>query len=179
MDLARELEALPWHAAHLVTASALLDLVSAGWLQRLVALAATARVALLFTLSVDGRHDWVPSDPLDSKVSALFGEHQRRDKGFGAALGAHAVLTLQRALRGSGYRVFSERSDWWIDGQDSAQAAALQRALVDGMATTASEQNPTAKVAIEAWRQRRHALAASGSLRVGHVDLLALPSARS
>lgn len=177
-DLARDLETLPWDAAHLVTASALLDLVSAGWLQRLVALAATARVALLFTLSVDGRHDWVPSDPLDSKVSALFGEHQQRDKGFGAALGAHAVPALQRALRGSGYRVLSARSDWWIDGQDSSQAAALQRALIEGMATAASEQNATAKGAMEAWRQRRHALAASGSLRVGHVDLLALPPAR-
>lgn len=175
LDLAQGLETLPWHAAHLVTASALLDLVSAAWLQRLVAAAVAARVALLFTLSVDGRHDWVPSDPLDTKVGELFGEHQRRDKGFGPALGAAAVPALQRALRGSGYRVFSAPSDWWIDGQDGPHAAALQRALVEGMATAASEQDPASSAAIEAWRRRRHALAASGSVRVGHLDLLALP----
>lgn len=179
LDLALGLETLPWHAAHLVTASALLDLVSAAWLQRLVTAAVAARVALLFTLSVDGRHDWVPSDPLDSKVSGLFGGHQRRDKGFDPALGAAAVPRLRRALRGSGYRVFSAPSDWQIDGQDGPHAAALQRALVDGMATAASEQDPISGAAIDAWRQRRHALAASGSVRVGHLDLLALPPARS
>jgi SAM-dependent methyltransferase len=179
LDLAHGLETLPWHAAHLVTASALLDLVSAAWLQRLVAAAVAARVALLFTLSVDGRHDWGPRDPLDSKVSALFGEHQRRDKGFGPALGADALPALQRALRGRGYRVFSAPSDWQIDGQDGPQAAALQRALVDGMASAASEQDPLSTDVIEAWRQRRHAWTASGSVRVGHLDLLALPPARS
>jgi hypothetical protein len=179
LDLSSGLETLPWHAAHLVTASALLDLVSAEWLQRLVAAAVAARVAMLFTLSVDGCHDWAPSDPLDAKVSGLFGEHQRRDKGFGPALGAATVPRLQRALRGSGYRVFSAPSDWWIDGQDGPPAAALQRALVDGMATAAGEQDPVSAAAIEAWRQRRHALAASGSVRVGHLDLLALPPVRS
>lgn len=178
LDLAQGLEALPWHAACLVTASALLDLVSAEWLQRLVTAAVAARVTLLFTLSVDGRHDWVPSDALDAKVSGLFGEHQRRDKGFGPALGAAAVPSLRRALRGSGYRVFSAPSDWWIDGRDGPQAAALQRALVDGMAAAASEQDPASAAAMAAWRQRRHALAGTGSVRVGHLDLLALPPAR-
>jgi hypothetical protein len=179
LDLAQNLETLPWHAAQLVTTSALLDLVSAAWLQRLVTAAVAARVALLVTLSVDGRHDWMPSDPLDPTVGALFGEHQRRDKGFGPALGADAAPALQRALRGSGYRVFSAPSDWWIDGQEGPHAAELQGALVDGMATAASEQAPGSSAVIEAWRQRRQALAASGSVRVGHLDLFALPPARS
>lgn len=175
LDLARHLETLPWHAAHLVTASALLDLVSAEWLQRLVALAVAARVALLFTLSVNGRHAWTPSDPLDSTVSTLFGKHQRRDKGFGPALGSQAVPALRRALRGSGYRVFSAPSDWRIDAQDGPHASAMQRALIDGMAAAAGEQHPVSTVALAAWRQRRQALATSGSLCVGHVDVLALP----
>jgi hypothetical protein len=178
LDLAQGLETLPWHAADLVTASALLDLVSGAWLQRLVATAVAARAVLLFTLSVDGRHEWEPGDPLDSTVGRLFGEHQRRDKGFGPALGAAAVPRLQRALRGCGYRVFCAPSDWRIDGQAGPQAAALQCALVDGMATAASEQDPFSSAAIEAWRQRRQARAASGSVRVGHLDLLALPPDR-
>jgi len=175
MDLAQHLEALPWHAAHLVTASALLDLVSADWLQRMVALAVAARSAMLFTLNVDGRHDWEPVDPLDSAVGRLFARHQRRDKGFGPALGGAAVPVLRRALQGSGYRVFSATSDWRLHSLESAHAGAMQHALVDGMAQAACEQDPASIAALEAWRQRRHALAASGRLSVGHVDLLALP----
>lgn len=175
LDLARHLDALPWHAAHLVTASALLDLVSADWLQRLVSHAVAARAAMLFTLSVDGLHDWEPGDPLDSTVGRLFARHQRRDKGFGPALGAAAVPALRRALQGSGYRVFSAASDWRIQSLESAHAGALHHALVDGIAHAACEQEPASIAALEAWRQRRHAKAASGSLRVGHVDLLALP----
>lgn len=175
MDLARHLATLPWHAAHLVTASALLDLVSADWLQRLVSHAAAARAAMLFTLNVDGRHDWEPGDPLDSTVGRLFAQHQRRDKGFGPALGAAAVSALRRALQRSGYRVFSAASDWRIHSLESAPAGALQHALIDGIAQAACEQAPASLAALEAWRQRRHAQAASGSLRVGHVDLLALP----
>lgn len=174
-DLASNLEALPWHAAHLVTASALLDLVSADWLYRLVRLAVAARAALLFTLSVDGRHEWAPRDPVDDAVGRLFAAHQRRDKGFGPALGAQAAPVLRRALQASGYRVFSASSDWWIDSQSGPPASALQHALVDGIATAACEHEPASTATLEAWRQRRHALAASGQLRVGHVDVLAMP----
>jgi hypothetical protein len=52
----------------------------------------------------------------------------------------------------------------------------LQRALIDGMAAAACEQSPASAPAARAWRQRRHALAQACRLRVGHLDLLALPS---
>jgi SAM-dependent methyltransferase len=175
LDLAQRLEQLPWSSAHLVTASALLDLVSAAWLQRLVAHGAAAGVAWLFALSVDGRHRWTPRDPQDDAVGALFQAHQQRDKGFGPALGARAAPLLMRALRDAGYRVHGQRSDWRLDGRSSAAALALLRAMVDGMAAAAAEQDPAAAAPVQAWRQRRLALAARGSLRVGHVDLLALP----
>ncbi len=175
VDLAQQLYTLPWHAAHLVTASALLDLVSLAWLQQLVAHATAARVALLFTLSVDGRHQWVPRDPQDGTVAELFQAHQRRDKGFGAALGAEAAATCRGALRDAGYRVFTARSDWWLDGRELPEAAALQCALAEGMATAAGEQSPASRATLQAWRDRRQAAANTCSLRVGHVDVLALP----
>lgn len=176
LDLAESLESLPWHAAHIVTASALLDLVSAAWLKRLVAAATAARVALLMALSVDGRHRWAPGDVGDAAVAALFGAHQQRDKGFeGPALGASAGGELVSALRLVGYQVHTARSDWQLDGRQDARALSLQRALIDGMAEAATEQQPAAAATVEAWRQRRQALAARSSLRVGHLDLLALP----
>ena len=175
LDLAQQLEALPWQAAHLVTASALLDLVSADWLARLAAAATAHRVALLLALSVDGRHRWTPRDPLDDAVGARFAAHQQRDKGFGPALGAAAVPALHRLLQDAGYRVHLARSDWWLDGRSDSPARALQRALIDGIAGAACEQDPPATAALQAWRQRRQALAPRSTLRVGHLDLLALP----
>jgi integrase len=176
LDLAQTLESLPWHAARLVTGSALLDLVSVAWLQRLVAATAMARVALLMALSVDGRHRWSPGDADDAAVAALFGAHQQRDKGFGGpALGAAAAPALVLALRGCGYRVHSARSDWLLDGRRDVHALALQLARVDGIATAALEPAPASAAVVQAWRQRRLALAPRSVLRVGHLDVLALP----
>lgn len=176
LDLARSLERLPWGAARLVTASALLDLVSRAWLERLVTAAVGARVALLMALTVDGRHLWAPRDVDDAVVGALFEAHQRRDKGFGVpALGACAVPALATALRCNGYRVHGARSDWVLDARRDPAALALQRAMVDGIAQAAIEQAPAAAARVRAWLQRRHALAPCSVLRVGHRDLLALP----
>lgn len=178
LDLAQNLDRLPWRSAGLVTASALLDLVGASWLQQLVAAAADAGTALLMALSVDGRHTWTPADPDDGAVCALFAAHQRRDKGFGgAALGAAAVPVLVEALRASGYRVLSARSDWRVDGASGDAALAMHRAMVQGLSAAALEQAPSAAAAarVRDWRRRRLALAPRSLLRVGHVDVLALP----
>jgi SAM-dependent methyltransferase len=176
MDLMAGLETLPWHAADLVTASALLDLVGTDWLHRLVAASAASGVALLMSLSVDGRHVWTPGDPADATVGKQFAEHQRRDKGLGPALGSHAVAELRRVLASAGYRVFTATSDWWVDGGESLSALSLQCSLIDGMATAATEQSRTGARSVEAWRQRRLAMAARSQLRVGHLDLLGLPA---
>jgi SAM-dependent methyltransferase len=175
MDLMQGLETLPWHAADLVTASALLDLVGTPWLHRLVAASAASRVALFMSLNVDGRHVWAPQDPVDATVGQLFADHQQRDKGLGPALGWRAVGVLRQALEAAGYRVFTAASDWWVDGSTGPQAHAMQCALIDGMAAAAAEQSGVSTPALQAWRQRRLALAARSQLRVGHLDLLALP----
>ena len=176
LDLMAGLETLPWHAADLVTASALLDLVGTAWLHRLVAASAASRVALLMSLNVDGRHVWTPDDPADATVGQLFAEHQRRDKGLGPALGAEAVAVLRKTLETAGYRVFTATSDWWVDGGANPQAHAMQCALVDGMSAAACEQSPASAEPVEAWRKRRLAAVARSQLRVGHLDLLALPA---
>lgn len=175
LDLSSQLESLPWSSADLVTASALLDLVSLAWAQRLVAAATAAGAALLLALTVDGRHRWEPADRDDTRVAAWFAVHQRRDKGFGPALGPRAGGTLRRLLGQAGYRVHAARSDWRLDGAQDAGALDLQRELIVGMAAAAREQAPTAAALVDAWLSRRLALAACSRLRIGHVDLLAVP----
>jgi SAM-dependent methyltransferase len=175
LDLARQLQELPWQSVQLVTASALIDLVSEDWLLHLVDLASAAGAAVLMTLSVDGRHRWWPADPHDGAVNRTFAAHQRRDKGFGPALGARAVPVLEAALRRAGYQVFKAHSDWQLSTNGHAGAKALYRAMVEGMGQAAQEQDPTAAKRTMAWQQRRLAGADNARLTVGHLDLLALP----
>lgn len=179
LDLAQHLEALPWSAADLVTASALIDLVGPVWLKQLVACCSAARAGLLLTLSVDGRLRWHPADRDDIWMSHTFAAHQQRDKGFGPALGARAVPVLVRLLRQAGYRVMQARSDWQVDGRAHLRGRALMGAMVDGLAEAAREQLPASTERVSAWHARRMASAPQARLMVGHIDVLALPPARS
>lgn len=176
LDLARELESLPFDTASLVTTSALLDLVGTDWLRRLVDACTRARAAVVWSLSVDGRQVWDPVDPDDESVRLLFNRHQRRDKGFGPAQGPRAGAVAARALRAAGYRVGVARSDWLLDGGADTAAQELQRMLIDGIADAACEQAPTCVSDIRAWQSRRQMLAAHSRLRIGHVDLVGAPA---
>ncbi|MBT2302313.1 class I SAM-dependent methyltransferase [Variovorax paradoxus] len=169
LDLALALAAVPYLEARLVTASALLDLVSASWLDALLAHVRAANAAALFALNVDGRVAWEPGLAGDVEVHELFAAHQRRDKGFGPALGAEAAALAVARLDALGYRVTQAQSDWCIE------EPAMLRAMIEGMADAALEQDPAAEERVGAWTARRLELVDRTCLRVGHVDLLAMP----
>lgn len=172
-DLAAELSAVPLDAADLVTASALVDLVSAAWLQRFAEDCATAKVPVcLIALTVDGRLDWTPEAPEDQEVAGLFLQHMQGDKGFGPALGADGPQALADAFAAVGYHVERRDSAWRLDSRD----ADLQRALVAGYKQAAQELAPARAAEIDAWAdQRLHHIGAGVSTHtVGHEDLLAV-----
>src|SRR5215469_8222224 len=64
--------------ASLVTASALLDLLTEDELARLVTVCVSAGCPVLLSLSVVGRVELSPADPLDRPVATAFDAHQRR-----------------------------------------------------------------------------------------------------
>lgn len=173
VGLARHAASLPFAAGALITASALLDLVSAAWLQPLVQRARDGGAAMYWALSVDGRAQWTPADRDDAAVHTLFDAHQRRDKGFGPALGPQAPSAALGLLAAAGYRCRTARADWHID---DAAAAPMRQAMIDGSAAAAREQDPAAAARIEAWQARRSAGVARSRLQVGHLDILALPA---
>lgn len=172
LDLARDLDLLLLPAEGLVTASALLDLVSADWLDALLHRAAQAQSTVLFALSVDGRIDWAPADADDARVQSAFDAHQRRDKGFGPALGPRAVPALLARLSTNRWATCSARADWQIDGATSPR---MLQSLIDGTAAAAAEQAPGDRAVVNAWRQRRSARLGETRLMVGHVDVAARP----
>jgi len=171
-DLAADFDAVPFDGAQLVTCAALLDLVSASWLEALVNRCAGIGAAMCWALSVDGRLAWTGAEAGDALVRDAFRTHQRRDKGFGAALGDAAVQAATQSLATAGYRLQAAESDWVIDGTRSAADRAMLRALVDGMAHAAREQCPAHAAPIDAWCARRLATLGATRLRVGHIDLL-------
>lgn len=173
LDLASELEKLDLTGYDLVTASALMDLVSADWFDRLAERCRQAACLLFPVLTYDGVMDWSPEDPFDATVRTLFNAHQRGDKGFGPALGPAAPAHMEKSLRGLGFQVETARSDWVLDAADSA----LQTALLEGFAGAALELEPGQEAEIRDWtaRRRGHLEKRDSSLRVGHIDLLARP----
>lgn len=177
-DLAREgIERVA--DADLVTASALLDLVSGDWLDRVVEACSRARCAGLFALTWDGEVRWrsggegAPEGPDDALVFDAVRAHQGRDKGVGAALGPAAGAAAERAFRAADFRTWLLASPWRLGPED----AALVCALVDGWEKAATEQLPGEADRIVAWAERRRTEARTRpfALEVGHVDLLALP----
>ena len=168
-DLAAQLNeiALPDHA--LVTSSALLDLVSASWLQALAVRCRAARARLLFALTYDGRMTCSPSEPEDRMVSILFNRHQTTDKGFGPALGPAAATTSARIFSELGYEVTTRASDWRLQAGDRA----LQTALVGGWLRAALDSAPQEEDTLRGWHRRRleHIEHGRSELVVGHIDL--------
>jgi SAM-dependent methyltransferase len=158
----------------LVTASALLDLVTTDWLRRTVEQCRHARATVLFALSYDGSASWRPAEPEDDIVRAAVNAHQRRDKGLGPALGPVAGTTAAALLTAAGYHVSVEPSPWRLGPAD----AALQEQLIAGWASAAAEQDPALATTVWHWMARRRAHLAAGTsrLRLGHVDVLAEPA---
>jgi hypothetical protein len=170
VDLADAPDGLPLGEVDAVVCSALLDLVSAAWVERLVA---ALRTPLLACLSVDGRDAWLPPHPLDAVVRAGFRRDQGRDKGFGPALGPRAPAVLHAALAARGFTVSSAPSDWRIP----AAALSMARELVPGHAEAAARACPARRRAIATWRdaRMRQAIAGRLAIRIGHRDSLGLP----
>lgn len=158
--------------AHLVTASALLDLVSAAWLARLVSRTVEEGAGALLALSYDGAIRWSgPPHPDDPLVREAVNEHQRGDKGMGPALGPTAGSTARRLFQEAGYRTWLRPSPWVLTPGDWE----LGHALVKGWVEAARERRPMAQTRIDAWGRHRVDGLRSGTLTVGHLDLLALP----
>jgi hypothetical protein len=160
---------------HLVTASALLDLVSESWIAALANRCREVGAAVLFALNYDGRSVCSPREPEDGLVLELFNRHQKaNDKGFGTAAGPDADDCAARSFAAAGYRVSRARSDWKL-GPESQR---LQRALIAGWAQAASEVAPDQADVIGGWLVRRleHVSGGRSSVRVGHHDLAAWPA---
>ena len=173
LDLAGPWQVLEKSPVDLVTASALLDLVSMDWLERLTRYSQAWQAAVFMVLSYDGTIRWQPALAGDDRVRDAVNRHQRTDKGFGPALGPEAAPTLAALLTDQGYDVVLRPGPWRL----GPEHAALQTALLTGWAAAVQEitAEPADQDELAVWVDQRQQLISQGNSRltVGHWDLFA------
>jgi SAM-dependent methyltransferase len=162
--------------ASLITASALLDMLSAGEVERIARSCVEAGCLALLTISVTGRIALTPSDPLDDSIASAFNEHQRRAGDDGRLLGPDAVGFAAEMFARLGAEVVIAESPWRLEPGDTA----LTTEWFNGWVSAACEQRPELTASTPTYVERRLADVAAGRLRVTvhHHDLLALPGQR-
>jgi hypothetical protein len=158
--------------ANLITASALLDLITGDQLTELVGLCSAVGCPVLLTLSVAGRVELAPADPLDRSVAGAFDGHQRRPTAGGRLLGPDAVSAAAERFRMLGHRVLVRPSPWRLGALDADLAAEWLTGWLDA----ACEQEPELAAGVDGYAGRRLAQARAGQLAVtvDHADLLVL-----
>lgn len=164
------------HDTSVVTASALIDLVSEAWLAALVAEVVAKQAAILIVLSYTGRFTLSPAHKDDSLLRQLVNQHQHSDKGTGAALGPEAAAVLADQLSMRGYEVQVVETPWQLGSKD----ARLATMLMAGWVTAAKQQSVGAEGItdrLDAWLAvRKQQLVAGGlEITVCHQDVLGLP----
>ena len=166
---------LPLQSVQLITASALLDLVSEEFVDsitsQLVSLNKQQPVGLYTALTYNGMIEWKPSHSLDEKVQNSLNQDQKRDKGFGKALGPDASEYLGQRLTEAGFKVYSADSTWFLDAVDEK----LVIEYIAGIDRVLENDQVLGIEALKAWVEFRESHVTTGACRVGHCDLLALP----
>ena len=159
--------------ASVITASALLDMLTADELAAVLGACTAVGCPMLLAMTVVGRVALTPADPLDAHMAAAFNAHQRRARAAGRLLGPDAVDAAVEQLRGTGAEVLVRPSPWRLD----AAHADLMTEWFGGWVTAACEQEPSLAAEAGAYRDRRLVQAAAGGLAVtvDHADLLVLP----
>ena len=165
----------------LVTASALLDLLTADQLDRFVDDAMAAGAALLVALTIgpawhveplDGpdAQSTEPTEPteLTERLDAAFHEHQGR----GQALGHRAIDHLVDRYPG----LVQADSPWHLDAADPAQSALIDRFLTERVAAAVAAR-PELRDPAQSWLERRRTQLRRGwlTVRLEHTDVWLSP----
>jgi SAM-dependent methyltransferase len=157
----------------LVTASALLDLLTRDEVDGLAAACAGVGCPALLALSVVGLVELTPADPLDAEIGAAFNAHQQRSDHGRLLLGPDAINAACEAFAQRDATVRVHASPWRLGAGQSALTSEWLR----GWVGAARDQRPDLAPPADAYLRRRLAACEAGELRavVHHSDLLALP----
>ena len=171
-----ETQKLPLKSVSLITASALLDLVSDNFIRDLCQLIKEKNeyrpVGFYSALNYDGCIKWTPFHPLDASILMNFNADQRRDKGFGPALGPDATDFLTRQFHSTKFQCLSAKSPWLLGSSDYL----LTESLINGISGVAIQTDGLTNSDIQDWKTFRMKNVRTGTCYLGHTDILVLPN---
>ncbi len=167
------LDAADLRGASLVTASALLDVLTAREAHAIVQSCVDVGAPAFFSLSVTGDVDLRPGDPRDKGFATAFNAHQRRQAGDRRLLGRYGAAIVHGLFEQAGWRVRKATTVWRL-GQTEGR---LLGEWFDGWADAAEEQHPELRKNAAAYRELRRSQLDRGELSavIRHLDLLAWP----
>lgn len=155
-----------------LTCSALLDLVSARWLDGFVKILAERPVPVLASLTYSGGMTFDPVHPHDDVVIAAFNLHQTSDKGLGAALGPAAATRFQKQLGHSRYLTSVANTPWALGPADGPMTSRLIIGIGEAAGEAAAGDD---KATVAAWYRSRLRQIDALHITVSHVDVLGIP----
>ncbi len=166
-----QLDASALRGASLVTASALLDVLTAAEAHAIVDACLAAGAPVLLALSVTGDVALTPWDPVDIRFARAFNAHQRREVAGRRLLGRFGATLVGGLFREAGWQVRTALTTWQLHRREPL----LLAEWFDGWTDAAAEQDPRLLRETAGYRELRWAQQARGELRacVYHLDLLA------
>ncbi|MET0780372.1 MAG: class I SAM-dependent methyltransferase [Microbacterium sp.] len=159
--------------ASLVTASALLDVLTEEEVHAVIDACVAVGCPVLLSLSVTGDVRLDPRDPRDDVVAASFNAHQQRRVGGRRLVGPTAVALAQRRLLAAGWNIRPADTSWRLGDHDPL----LLEQWFDGWYDAALEQRGDLELDGADYRALRSSQTRRGALSavVVHTDLLAWP----
>lgn len=159
--------------ASVVTASALLDVLTSRETHAIVDACVRASCPALFALSVTGDVRLTPGHELDAEVGRAFNAHQLRTANRRRQLGRYGAPIARGLFIEAGWQVREETTIWHLDHHRPR----LLLEWLDGWIDAAVEQEPELRAAAAGYHRIRRAQIERGGLavEVRHVDLLAWP----
>jgi hypothetical protein len=159
--------------ASLVTASALLDVLTSREIHAIVNACVGARCPALLALSVTGDVRLNPRDELDDDFKDAFNAHQLRDSNTRQQLGRYGAPIARGLFAEAGWHVRQSTTVWRLD----EQRPGLLSEWLGGWVEAALEQDPGLRFKAKRYRQLRDGQMDRRELsaQIRHVDLLVWP----
>lgn len=167
------LDAADLTGASLVTASALLDVLTAREAHAIAAACIAIGAPAFLSLSVTGEVELRPWDARDELFESAFNAHQRREVGGRRLLGRHGGPIVHGLFQQAGWNVRTARTTWRLADHEPQ----LLGEWFDGWVDAAEERSPELREDCAGYRQLRRSQLDAGGLSafVHHLDLLAWP----
>jgi hypothetical protein len=168
-----DLRATDLAGASLVTASALLDVLTSREIHAIVDACVGARCPALLALSVTGHVRLIPGDDHDAAFEHAFNAHQLRESEGRHQLGQHGAPVAKGLFTEAGWHTRSTTTTWQL----GHRRPRLLREWFHGWVDAAVEQDPGLRAETTRYRQLRTSQIDRGELaaHVRHMDLLAWP----